>query len=380
MRLSLSDLLALVGRLSDQSGVDTPRERFRRFLMVWPSAAGALRSLVDDARRTGDEQAQRALMDLVLALGRFLGFDVTFGTYDRARGAVRFDGVWRSPGLARIVLEVRTDRTRPFSPDDLARTIAALPPVPASDASEQTFGLCVLVPLDAARRGADRSQRHPSVPDVRSPQTVDGLIALAEQFRDGQLTHEQVVARLADPEPLGIPTASVAAPATAGPHEGSGSASPYLSLVPKDQPPDHWIATIVPDEGSSPDQFVEAVIKGRRLLGVSTIGIFPATARAGDWVCFFVNGHGVMGHAQLGGEVDRLTAPLRGADRFAAVFALTNVRLYDTPKPLDPAAPAQRLATRVPFEAPGPFLSPISEGDFSSLTAPPPLREVTTLS
>jgi hypothetical protein len=140
-----------------------------------------------------------------------------------------------------------------------------------------------------------------------------------------------------------------------------------LALVPKETPPDYWIATIRCDEGT-PEQFVEAVIARRRILGVSAVGIFPASARSGDWVCFFIRGTGVVGHARLGHETDRATAPLRDADRFAAVFTLTGLELYAAPIPLDPASPAQRLADRAALDLPGPCLSPIAERDFRDLT------------
>ena len=151
MRLFLTDMLALSGRLTDQPGPDTPRERFRRFLAGWPGSVDDLHALIEDGQRTPDDQSQRALMDLVVTLGRYLGFSVAYGVYDRRSGAVRFDGAWRSPGLARIVLEVRTDRTRPFSPDDLSRTIAALPDVEPAVDTEQTLGLCI---ADDDRRAA----------------------------------------------------------------------------------------------------------------------------------------------------------------------------------------------------------------------------------
>jgi hypothetical protein len=87
-------------------------------------------------------------------------------------------------------------------------------------------------------------------------------------------------------------------------------------------------------------------------------------------VCFFVSGTGIVGHARLAEAIDRRVAPVRGAERFAAVFRLDDVEMYARPRSLDPLSPSQRLADRVPFDTAGPFLSPISADDFAALTAP----------
>ena len=379
MRLFLTDMLALSGRLTDQPGPDTPRERFRRFLAGWPGSVDDLHALIEDGQRTPDDQSQRALMDLVVTLGRYLGFSVAYGVYDRRSGAVRFDGVWRSPGLARIVLEVRTDRTRPFSPDDLSRTIAALPDVEPAVDTEQTLGLCIAVPLQGRRRRSDAP--HEGVPQGSARVLpLHAVLMLARRVHAGTLSHAQAVELLLGVESdaraaalLALPEPEMPEPEAPGQGRPSGGGT-HLSLVPRDEPPDHWIATMLADEGTTPEQFVDAVIRGRQMLGVSAIGIFPATARPGDWVCFFLAGTGVVGHARLAAEVEPPAARLRSAVRYTAVFTLADVELYDVPHPLDPASPAQRLADRVPYSAAGPFLSQVPQAEFHALIAPPAAR------
>lgn len=372
MRVHLADLLALAGRLTDQPGPDTARERFRRFLSGWPASAADLADLIDEAQRTPDDQSQRALMDLVVTLGRYLGFAVSYGVYDRRGGSVRFDGAWRSPGVVRIVLEVRTDRTRPFSPDDLARTIAALPESSGGGVSEQTLGICIVVPLHGRRRLGD-APREPVAQGLARVLPLHALLMLARRIEAGSLDHARAVALLIGVEDdaraaelLGPPSDADAVAPKARPTAPPG----HLSLVPRDDPPDYWIATMLPEEGTTPAQFIEAVVRGRQMLGVSAIGIFPASARLGDWVCFFLAGTGIVGHARLSGDVAQDAAPLRNAGRYTAVFTLAELQFYDEPRPLDPASPAQRLAARVPFDVAGPFLSQIPQSEFHAITAP----------
>lgn len=372
MRVHLSDLLTLAGRLTDQPGPDTARERLRRFLSDWPGSLDDLADLIDDAQRTPDDQSQRALMDLVVTVGRYLGFVVSYGVYDRRGGAVRFDGAWRSPGAVRMVLEVRTDRTRPFSPDDLARTVAALPDSSSAGAAEQTLGICIVVPLHGRRRRGDA----PREPVAQGPARVlplQALLMLARRIDAGTLDHASAVSLLVGVENdaraaalLGVATEPIDERRVHAPVSSPG----HLSLVPREEPPDYWIATMLAEEGTAPEQFVEAVVRGRQMLGVSAIGIFPATARPGDWVCFFLAGIGVVGHGRLTGDLAQRAAPLRNADRYTAVFTLADLQFYDAPRPLDPTSPAQRLADRVPFDVAGPFLSQIPSSEFHAITDP----------
>jgi hypothetical protein len=283
-------------------------------------------------------------MDLVVLLGRHLGFAVTHGTYDRSAGAVRFDGAWRSAGVIRIVVEVRTARSRPFIPTDLARTFKALERTVTAAAAEEELGLCVDVPPASGPRPGRRR-------DEAQHETQDDAGRGFDLLRAGA----------ADPRVETL----MAEPVRAG--GAAPSRAPVITLVPREPQPDYWIGTIVPEGGATAAQVIRSVIGGRQLLGVGAIGLMPSQARKGDWVCFYVPGTGILGHARLGVRSDD-TAQLRGASRFAAVFALEDVQFYPRPNALDMTSPSQRLATRTPPEADGPFLSQVSAQEFRALT------------
>ena len=106
MNITLTDLLPLVGRLDAAPGFDTPRERFRRFLLEHVTDVATARALVEECQRSVGEQRHRALQDLVVLIGRFLGFEITFGSYERSPTAANIDGQWRSRGYwpARLML------------------------------------------------------------------------------------------------------------------------------------------------------------------------------------------------------------------------------------------------------------------------------------
>ena len=125
MGITLEDVLVLAGRLDDTAGFDTPRERFRRFLVDQETSGQGCRTLIDQAPHVVDEQHHRALQDLVVLLGRSLGFDTTFGNYLPGTGGLKHDGHWRSRTRLDVVLELRTNHTLTVDIDLLERSIAA---------------------------------------------------------------------------------------------------------------------------------------------------------------------------------------------------------------------------------------------------------------
>ena len=112
MSVALDELLLLVGRLDDAPGFDTPRERFRRFLVERVRDVSTARALIEDCQRSVGEQRHRALQDLVVLLGRFLRFEATFGPYERSADNARIAGHWRSPGLLTVAIEIRTEQSK----------------------------------------------------------------------------------------------------------------------------------------------------------------------------------------------------------------------------------------------------------------------------
>src|SRR5438876_6175697 len=126
MSITLNEILALVGRFDESSGFDAPRERFRRFLLEHVTDAGVARSLIDQSQRFIGEQAQRALQDTVVVLGRFLGFETVFGPNQRVAGIAKYDGQWRARRRLEIVLEICTDQTPRSDVAELSRSLSAV--------------------------------------------------------------------------------------------------------------------------------------------------------------------------------------------------------------------------------------------------------------
>jgi hypothetical protein len=369
MSVTLDELLSLVGRLDDALGFDTPRERFRRFLLERVTDVPTARALIEECQRSVGEQHHRALQDLVVVTGRLLKFEITFGTYERSADGIKMNGQWRSPGLLDVVLEIKTDQTTSATMEGMAQAMTA------GAELEPRIGLCVIARQYAAHGKIDRALAAvtPDV-DIRVV-SIRSLLALAAQVSTDRLAHAEVVRLLRSgvaldfvidlldrPAPNGQSSTSTAEPA---------QSAPSAQSVPEPPEPEFWVATITGNEASTPEQLLASVIADRHVLAISHAGRLPSFLGApGDWVCFFVPRKGIVGHAQLASIIEDGAKVVRDAGRFGCVYRLAHVTLYER-RPI-----IQALRNDRPFSVPpadlalaGPCLAPITRQDFLGLMA-----------
>ena len=361
MSITLDELLLLVGRLDDAPGFDTPRERFRRFLLERVTDVPTVSALIDDCQRSVGEQRHRALQDLIVIVGRLLRFEVTFGTYEPSADAVKVDGQWRSPGLLDVVLEIRTEQTTSATLDGLARATAAAP----GAGLEPRIGLCVVARQYAARARLSRALDVSRLPDIRVV-TVASLLALAAQAAADRLVHAEVVKLLHSGVALDFVIDLLDRRAANG-HSVESAAEQDPPAPAAVREPAYWIATITGNEVAAPEQLLASVIAERRVLAICPWGKLRGEGSPGDWVGFFVPGKGLVGHAQLESIVDDSTKVVRHARRFSCVYRLERVTLYQ--RPILQALRADRPFAVPPADVPliGPCLAPIARQDFLAL-------------
>jgi hypothetical protein len=355
MTVTLDELLSLVGRLDDSPGFDSPRERFRRFLLEQVTDVSTARALLDDCQRSVGEQRHRALQDLIVIVGRLLQFEIVFGRYDRAQIAQ-----WKSPGQLEIVLELRTDQTGAASLESLERAVAA-----AREDRERRIVLCVM-----ARHYAGRERLHQSAQaqpvNVRVV-SVRSLLSLANHIAAKRLTHTDVVALLRSGLALDFVIELLDRPVS-NDRPGPSLIDLERGRAPEPQQPAFWVATITSNEVAEAAQLLSSVIAHRRVLAICDAGRFRSQGSPGDWVCFFLHDRGIVGHAQLGSIVDDSEHVVRNADQFSRIYRLAHVTLYQ--EPIVRALRGERPFTVPPADVPlaGPCLTPIARQDFLALT------------
>src|SRR5262249_27579453 len=148
----------------------------------------------------------------------------------------------------------------------------------------------------------------------------------------------------------------------------AGGSSETAASTTEGNEPSFWVATVIGNEVSPPEQLLGSVIAHRRVLGICNTGALQQDGAPGDWVCFFLPGKGIVGHAQLASIIEDKASVVRNAEQFSRVYRLGRVEMYEEPI-------VQALRSGRPFAVPsadvalaGPCLAPIARQDFIALT------------
>jgi hypothetical protein len=361
MSISLAELLPLVGRLDDAPGFDTPRERFRRFLLERATHLPTLQALIDECQRSVGEQHHRALQDLIVVIGRVLQFAITFGPYEGSADDPNSHGQWRSPSLLDVLLQIETDHTSAML-DPLAHAVAAS----RAAGAESTIGLCVVARQSAARGKLVKLIAQGQFPDIRVV-SVKSLLSLAAHVSADRMTHAETVELLRTSAALDFMIDLMTRPAAVGPaHEANLDVRPPSDV--EEPRPAFWVAVVSGDATATPDRWVASVIAERHMLAVADTEDGGARGSPGDWVCFFLPSKGIVGHAQLEYVVEDGASVVRQGEKFGQVYRLAHVTLYERPvvQALRAGRPFAVPSNSAPFA--GSSLVPIARQDFMALT------------
>jgi hypothetical protein len=364
MSLSLAELLPLVGRLDDAPGFDTPRERFRRFLLERATHLPTMQALIEECQRSVGEQHHRVLQDLIVVVGRILRFAITFGTYERSTEDLSTHGRWRSAGLLDVVLQIETDHTG-ASLEPLARAVAASRAAP--DGEELKIGLCVVARQSAARGKLVRQIAEGQFQDIRVV-SVRSLLLLAAHVAADRVGHAEVVELLHTSAALDFMIDLVTRP-DAGDRSSESRADEGVRPAALAEPrPAYWVAIVNGDAMVTPERWLASVITDRQVLAVGDGDQGRDHAAPGDWVCFYVANKGIVGHAQLGYVVEDGASVVRHGEKFGRVYRLAHLTLYERPvvQALRAGRPFAVLSSAAPFA--GSSLAPIARQDFLALT------------
>lgn len=363
MSIPLAELLPLVGHLDDAPGFDTPRERFRRFLLERAAHLPTIHALIEECQRSVGEQHHRVLQDLIAVVGRVLQFAITFGSYEPSADAFNTHGHWRSAGLLDVVLQIETDHTV-ATLEPLARAVAASRAPAGSE--ESTIGLCVVARQSAARGRLDRLMSQGQFPEIRVV-SVKSLLSLAAHVSANRVSHAEVVELLRTSAALDFMIDLMTRPGAAGSSGESREEGRRRSAADEVRPA-FWVAVISGDAMVSPERWLASVIADRHVLAVSDGDEMRGHGSPGDWVCFFLANKGIVGHAQLASVVERAASVVRHGEQFGQVYRLAHLTLYERPV-------VQALRAGRPFAVPsgatpfaGSSLAPIAPQDFSALT------------
>lgn len=284
MRLSLHEVLAVVGRLDDAPGVDTPRDRFRRFLLDHMTTVSVARAFLDEAQQLLSEQYQRALQDTVAATGQMLGFEVVFGRYERNGAAARAAGLWRS--RRRLIVDVRL-----FS-DDAARDETAV-----AMSFDDPIGIDVDAPCMHLAVVTAACSSRPRIEDVAAARqshtrvlSAKALVELVGAAASTYITHDDLLGVLGSHPSLD----GLARLMTRMAHHARVAPEVTAPVVKSGTPPARWVYVLRDGDAEMIDRLASA---GALQITVPVDDASPI--ETGDGVAFLAPARGVVARASV---------------------------------------------------------------------------------
>jgi hypothetical protein len=329
MNVTVSQVLAMVGRLDDSPGFDTPRERFRRFLVQRITDPQAARLVIQQCQQVSGEQTHRALQDALVLTGRFLGFHTAFRPYQHDPGAAPISGEWESRRRLRVLLSLCTDQTAALELEAFSQMVRN--GLPANvQANTARVGLCILSPLFAAKARIEEALRARRHPDLRMT-SVPGILRLADLVTSGRLTHDDVLQMLHPDVSLDPLIERFDRWSAASRQDGNESAP---AVEPRSLPAasgNCWIAAIRLDASTPASQFVESVIARRRILPINPAPHVQRAVETGDAIAVYIASTGFLAHAKVAGVITEGSPLVRNSERFTQVVTLSDVAVYHAP-------------------------------------------------
>ena len=368
MGVTLDQILMLTGRLDDASGFDSARERFRRFLLDHAREPAMARVLIDECRHAPGETHRRALQDLVVLLGRFMGFHARFASPLRT-SAAEFCGEWQSPTL-RVLVEARADPPDGTVLAALSDAVTAAP-ASATEAHPSVVGLYVTTSLltgrpvlEATTASSTSSSSSSSTSGGRPVAVVSlgALLSVTALASAGRATHDDVVRLLTSSAPPGfileLLERWVDDRALLGSDKRAGR---ILSTG-------FWILRVAAARGTTAEEFVEVVVGKRHVLGLAGDRATNDAVRPGDRICLSIAGKGVVGHGKVA-ALDASHPGIRDAHRFRHLWRLEDLSVYlAAPVPVDVETELRLRAASDPTHD-GQTIVSISSESFDRMTS-----------
>jgi hypothetical protein len=325
--ISLRQILNLVGKLTDLSGIETPRERFRAFLRDNVQEVGQIRDYIEECLRLTGDQYNRALQDLVNHLGSLLGFEVQFGRYKGVKGEMGFDGHWKSPLGSHIVVEVKTTETYAIKTATLVGYVDELISRKKIPAWDKALGLYVVGRPDPEIRQLENA----IIAEKRMNQlriiSVESLLSLAEMMYEFEVNHDDMLAILLPSGPRVDPVVELMARMVAQP--------PPEELPPKEVTPsetrevNYWLTPVRSEAEAAAEQIIQTLVAQEQIYAFGERTPGRKHLKPGDWLCFHASGKGVIAHAKVISKPEKKPHPkVRHPDKYPWIFRVGQAKLY----------------------------------------------------
>lgn len=337
MSTSLSTILNLVGELDDSPGLNTPRERFRRFLKENVMQLGILRDYIEECLRHTEDQYNRAFQDLVNRLGEFLGFEVEFGRYRGVQEEIGFDGLWKSPSGFSIVVEVKKTEAYTIKTSTLLGYINELVSEKRIKDPDQVLGLYVIGRADPEASQLEKTIIADKKTHILRVISVESLLSLAELMRDYSISHDDILTIIKPSGPSIDPIAEMIVSLVAEERAREIEMEKPEVKEEETEKRQYWITPVKGDDVQTAEERIKILVgeNGIYAFGERTPG--RKHIKPGDLICFYACGKGVVAHAEVASHPENKPHPkVRNPEKYPWIFRLKNVKLYlDNPIAID---------------------------------------------
>jgi hypothetical protein len=331
MSISLTQILGLVGKLDDNPGEETPRERFRRFLKENLKEVGQVRDYIEECLRNSGEQYSRALQDLVNYLGHFLEFDVIFGRYHGVQGQIGFDGLWKSPTPFYVVIEVKTTEIYATKTATLIGYVDALISEKKIPNWDRALGLYVVGRPDPELHQLENAIIAEKRTDQLRIISVESLLSLVELFNQYDVSHSDILGVLKPSGTMVDPIIDMMARLVAQgqvPEETREKVSPVEEITEKGEK-QFWLTPVKSDEEQTADECIKRLIGEEKIYAFGERTPGRRHIKPGDFICFYSAGKGVVAHAQIISQPEnKKHSKVRHPERYPWTFRVKDVNLY----------------------------------------------------
>jgi hypothetical protein len=167
--------------------------------------------------------------------------------------------------------------------------------------------------------------------------TLHTLVTLADLVSAGRMTHDEIVKLM---------QSDLGADFVVGLLDHGAASEPQAPVTVEPLPlgTSFWIAPVVPDYATSPEEFLQVVVGQRHAFGISAVEPSTSAPKQDDWICFYIPEKGVVGHARIASFVGQ-TGNAREPRRLRQILILQDLELTLN-TPVEPDAEAQlRLHT-----------------------------------
>jgi hypothetical protein len=321
----LTQMFKLIGKLEDSDDPQSASGRFRDYLKENVDRAANVRSFVDDALNLRDDQANRALQDLVNHIGRLLGFDVEFGRYRGVQGQIGFDGLWRSPETNQcLVVEVKKSETYTIGTPTLLGYINEL--VSAGRVElDQTHGIYAVGRIDKNIRQLEKTIQAEGRERQLRVATIEALLHLLDLQQDYNLKHSEVTKFLLPPGPSVDPPIELLFQVIA--QERHRGAEEEMARPEAAGEPNYYLLPAADEEDRSAIQVLRELL-GKGIWGLGRRSRFREAFRSGDRICFYAARVGVVAECTA---VSPAVFRPEHDEAFPYVLELKDVRWLDRP-------------------------------------------------